>query len=56
MKNIFSLLTVLFLFSCSSKAQTSSKEKKTYKIEKTDAEWKNILSAEQYNVLREQTI
>ncbi|ARV13956.1 peptide-methionine (R)-S-oxide reductase MsrB [Polaribacter sp. SA4-12] len=53
MKNIFSLLTVLILISCSSKAQIASKEKKTYTIEKTDAEWKNLLTAEQYNVLRE---
>ena len=53
MKNIFSLLTVFFLISCSSKAQTASKEKKTYKVEKTNAEWRNLLTAEQYNVLRE---
>lgn len=53
MKHIFSLLTVLILISCSSKAQTSSKEKKTYKVEKTNTEWKNLLTAQQYNVLRE---
>ena len=53
MKNIFSLLTVLFLLSCSSNAQTSSKEKKTYKIEKTNIEWKKQLTKNQYHVLRE---
>jgi peptide-methionine (R)-S-oxide reductase len=53
MKNVFLLLTVLLLISCSSKAQTSSKEKKTYKVEKTNAEWKNILTAKQYSILRE---
>ena len=53
MKNILSLLTVLILISCSSKAQTSSEEKKTYKVEKTNAEWKDQLTAKQYYVLRE---
>ena len=53
MKNIFSLLTLLFLINCTSKAQTSSKEKKTYAIEKTDVEWKKLLTPIQYYVLRE---
>ena len=53
MKNFFSLLTILFLLSCSSKAQTLSKEKKTYKIEKTNTEWKNLLTSKQYTILRE---
>ncbi|WP_343330078.1 peptide-methionine (R)-S-oxide reductase MsrB [Polaribacter staleyi] len=53
MKNIFSLLTLLFLINCTSKAQTSSKEKKTYTIEKTDVEWKKLLTPIQYYVLRE---
>ncbi|WP_158837959.1 peptide-methionine (R)-S-oxide reductase MsrB [Polaribacter sp. L3A8] len=53
MKNILSLIAVLFLINCSSKAQTSSKEKKTYSIEKTNAEWKKLLTPNQYYVLRE---
>jgi len=53
MKKFFSLLTILFLLSCSSKAQTLSKEKKTYKIEKTNTEWKNLLTSKQYTILRE---
>ena len=53
MKNIFSLIAVLFLINCSSKAQTSSKEQKTYNVEKTNAEWKNLLTSKQYYVLRE---
>ena len=53
MKNIFSLLTLLFLISCSSNAQTSSKEQKTYTVEKTNTEWKKILTPKQYYVLRE---
>lgn len=52
MKKIFSILTLLFLsYSC--KGQTLTKEKKTYKIEKTNAEWKNLLTAAQYTILRE---
>ena len=53
MKNLFSLLTILFLLSCASKAQNSSKDKKTYKVEKTNAEWKELLSPMAYYVLRE---
>ena len=53
MKNIFSLLTILFLINCTSKAQTPSKEKKTYTIEKTNTEWKKQLTPIQYYVLRE---
>ncbi|PWG04781.1 peptide-methionine (R)-S-oxide reductase MsrB [Polaribacter aquimarinus] len=53
MKHLFSLLTILFLLSCASKAQNSSKEKKTYKVEKTNAEWKELLSPMAYYVLRE---
>lgn len=53
MKNFTSILTILFLISLSSNAQTSSKEKKAYKIEKTNAEWKNLLTTKQYTILRE---
>ena len=53
MKTFFSLMTLLFFVNCSSKAQTPSKELKKYKIEKTDTEWKNQLSAIQYYVLRQ---
>ena len=53
MKNIFSLLTILLLLSCSTRAQNSSKEKKIYKVEKSNIEWKKELTATQYAVLRE---
>ena len=53
MKNIFSILAVILLISCSTKAQTSTKEKKKYKIEKTESEWKKQLTAKQYHILRE---
>lgn len=54
MKKIAFLLIIAVMVSCSSKAQTSSsKEKKTYKVVKTESEWKKLLSPLQYNVLRE---
>ena len=40
-------------WSCNSTAQQKKATTRTYKVVKTDAEWKNILSPEQYNVLRE---
>jgi len=53
MKHLFFLVTILFLLSCSTTAQKKTTEKKTYKIEKTADEWKNILNPMQYYVLRE---
>ncbi len=53
MKNLASILILLLMFSCAGTAQNSSKEKKTYKIEKTASEWKKILSPLEYHVLRE---
>ena len=51
MKHIVLILPVIFLFSCNSNAQ--KKEPATYPITKTNAEWKQILTDEQYYVLRE---
>ena len=53
MKNILSILSLLFLISCSSNAQVASKEKKINKITKTNAEWKQQLTSIQYYILRE---
>ncbi|MGJ8761229.1 MAG: peptide-methionine (R)-S-oxide reductase MsrB [Polaribacter sp.] len=53
MKNIFSLLVVILMISCNGIAQTSSKEKKTYTIEKTNTQWRKELTAKQYYILRE---
>lgn len=47
------LLFAVILLSCNSVAQNSSKEKKTYEIEKTTEEWKKILTPMQFYVLRE---
>lgn len=47
--------TVLGLLSCNGNAQkTAKKETKTYKITKTDAQWKSELTALEYHVLREE--
>ena len=53
MKKILSILVLVLLVSCNGKAQTTSKEKKTYKIVKSDVQWKKELTKLQYNVLRE---
>ena len=52
MKTLLSMLSILFLINCSSNAQNSTL-KKTYKIEKNNAEWRKQLTAIQYYVLRE---
>lgn len=53
MKRVLIICIVGLLVSCSGNAQTKSKEKKTYKVEKTNAEWKQLLSPLAYSVLRE---
>ncbi|SDR88002.1 peptide-methionine (R)-S-oxide reductase [Polaribacter sp. KT25b] len=53
MKKLASILVLFLMISCVGNAQNSSKEKKIYKIVKTDIEWKELLSPLQYNVLRE---
>lgn len=53
MKKIVSLFILILMVSCVGNAQNSSKkEQENYKIVKTDAEWKKILSPLAYNVLR----
>ncbi len=51
MKKIIILLVAILVVSCQSKAQ-SKKEKKTFKITKSEAEWKNSLSKDEFYVLR----
>jgi peptide-methionine (R)-S-oxide reductase len=53
MKKIASIFILILMVSCVGNAQNSSKEKKTYKIEKTASQWKELLSPIAYNVLRE---
>ena len=53
MKSFSILFLSLLLFSCNSNAQKKQQAKKeTFKVTKTDAEWKTQLSPEAYNVLR----
>ncbi len=49
------LILCTLLFSCNSPAQKTSEAKnKSFKIVKTDAEWKSELSPSSYNVLRKE--
>ena len=50
MKKILFLGIVFILFNCNSNAQKENKN--TYKVSKTDSEWKTQLSEMEYNVLR----
>lgn len=56
MKNVFYLLILIIFSACDSNSQnnqTKSKNTMDTKVEKTEEEWKKLLSEEQYNVLRE---
>ena len=53
MKKIVGFLVLTALISFNSKAQTTSKYKKNYKVEKSNADWKSLLSQMEYYVLRE---
>lgn len=54
MKKITSLFLFIMTISCSGNAQETKKEAvKSFKIQKTETEWKKLLSPQQYYVLRE---
>ncbi|MFC0604823.1 peptide-methionine (R)-S-oxide reductase MsrB [Winogradskyella pulchriflava] len=54
MKNSILILLITLCFSCNSSAQKNeTKEKETYPVTKTEAEWKAQLTEKQYYVLRE---
>ena len=52
MKKIALLGLCLLLFSCNGKAQKKESEVKTFKVTKTDMDWKSQLSDLEYSVLR----
>lgn len=50
-KILFTIITTSFiLLACNAQSSTDTN---TYKVNKTEAEWKKLLSAEEYHVLRE---
>ncbi len=49
MKRLLSIFILTFLFNFSGNAQS----KKTYKVSKTNKEWKKLLTSKQYYILRE---
>lgn len=52
MKKIIAFSILALLFNCKGEAQKQSSKQESFKIEKTDDEWKAQLSEEQYYVLR----
>lgn len=52
MKNLALLLLSIVLFSCNTNAQ-SKKKKDSFPVTKTEAEWKETLSSQEYYILRE---
>ncbi len=52
MKNLFALIICFSLFSCNSSAQKKEEKKETFKITKTEEEWKALLTTQEFNVLR----
>lgn len=53
MKKIIMILFAVVAISCNSNAQkNSAKNSREYKVSKTEAEWKEVLSPQQYAVLR----
>lgn len=53
MKNFALLLLSILLFSCNTNAQSKNK-KDSFPVTKTEAEWKETLSSQEYYILREQ--
>ncbi|MCB0382834.1 MAG: peptide-methionine (R)-S-oxide reductase MsrB [Psychroserpens sp.] len=55
MRNLVLVGLISILFSCNSTAQKpETKEKETFKVNKTDAEWKKELSDQEYYVMRQE--
>ena len=52
MKNIFLIAILFTLFSCKGQSNNDTSVKQKYQVNKSDAEWKKSLTAEEYEVLR----
>lgn len=52
MKNVLLIAVLFTLFSCKGQSNSETANSKTYQINKTEAEWKKSLTAEEYEVLR----
>lgn len=52
MKNIFLVAILFTLFSCKGQSNNETATAKHFPVNKTDAEWKKSLTAEEYEVLR----
>lgn len=53
MNKLVSIFVLSVLLSCSSNAQQKDTSSKKYKINKTESEWRNSLTSEEFYVLRE---
>jgi peptide-methionine (R)-S-oxide reductase len=53
MKLIYTFIFILSFFCCNVVAQTNKQQEKQYKIEKTEDEWKNLLTDMEFYVLRQ---
>jgi len=54
MKKLALLSLLLILFNCNGNAQEEKQNKKmTYKVKKTEAEWQQELTLEEYEILRQ---
>ena len=51
-KNLFLLVAIGVLFSCKSDAQDASEKAETFPVTKTESEWKQILTSEQFRITR----
>jgi peptide-methionine (R)-S-oxide reductase len=54
MRSILYIVASIFLLSSCGEAKTEQKKPTSYKVSKTEAEWKKQLTAEQYEVTREE--
>lgn len=54
MKKLLLIAITCSLFNCNGKAQQKEKKEEVFAVTKTEAQWKEQLSMQQYNILREE--